>query len=82
MLGSLLISFNTVSIDSQKKGTYVWQHCDFKIFKIPNQTFLQIYRMKSVRLSWPNIVFLKLEYIIHKIMFNDNGNKYRVTIND
>jgi hypothetical protein len=37
----------------------------FKIFKIPNQTFIQIYRMKSVRLSWPSIVFLKLEYIIN-----------------
>jgi hypothetical protein len=65
MLSSLLISCNTVSIDSQKSGTLVWQHCAFKIFKIPNQTFIQIYRMKSVRLSWPSIVFLKLEYIIY-----------------
>jgi hypothetical protein len=61
MLGSPLISCNTVSIDSQKGGTEVWQHC---AFKIPNQTFIQIYRMKSVRLSWPSIVFLKLEHII------------------
>jgi hypothetical protein len=67
MLGSLLISCNTVSIDSQKSGTLVWQHCAFKIFKIPNQTFIQIYRMKFVRLSWPSIVFLKLEYIIYAV---------------
>jgi hypothetical protein len=39
-------------------------------FKIPNQTFIQIYRMKSVRLSWPSIVFLKLEYIIHGMFLN------------
>jgi hypothetical protein len=69
MLGSLLISCNTVSIDSQKS---VWQHCTFKIFKIPNQTFIQIYRMKSVRLSWPSIVFLKLEYIIQKYKIYNN----------
>jgi hypothetical protein len=50
----------------------------FKIFKIPNQTFIQIYRMKSVRLSWPSIVFLKLEYIIGKFKFSLNRLKKQI----
>jgi hypothetical protein len=72
MLSSLLISCNTVQ-SIRKKAEHKYGNTAFKIFRIPNQTFIQIYRMKSVRLSWPSIVFLKLEYIIYTEYFtNDN----------